>query len=351
MKRAIISGLLLTCLCLFYTNAAGGSKPKAPKKNPVAAAATIKSNPVAVAATALPTSIDYTLEFVTVVRNVYDVNRHREMAGQPMVLGPLNSGAYVDQQGVVTNFDCPMFERADERYTHPTAINNNGTVVGNCASGLFGFLRHRSGELLQYSIPGAQTITSSDINDLNQVVGEMWGPLIPGHSGWYRVKAFLRDPNGNHAVISAPSHSDDVGFPNSLTRTLLLGINNKGWMIGTRTTIFTPSNAQGQWSAFLYSNGVFTTLPAGHIPVDINNDEQILLSVEAGGFAVYDDGHMFKVNNPAGYVWSQINAINDMGQLTGVVRENFIRTQPSDPFPKSFQVLATPVTPAAVAKR
>jgi hypothetical protein len=264
------------------------------------------------------------------------------------VLGPLNSGAYVDRRGAVTNFDCPMFDRPDERYTHPVAINNKGTVVGNCASGLFSFMRWKHGGVAQFSIPGADGMNTDDINDAGETVGGFYNPPLVGHSGWYRFKAFFRLADASHIVIDAPPHADHLGFPNSVTVTSVVGLNNHRRLIGSAVTIFTPSNVEGLKSNFVYSNGVFTALPAGR-PISINNDDQVLMTDDRGGFSVFDDGYVFQINNPVGYRWNQIHSLNDVGQLTGQIIEDRVRTSPSDPPLASFQVLATPVSPAALA--
>jgi hypothetical protein len=287
----------------------------------------------------VPTEINYTVKFVDTVRNINAINRHGELAATPLNGGVNNSGAFVDKKGVVTNFDCIQFDRPEETYTSPVSINNHGQIVGGCASGTFGFVRDRGGKLAQFSVPGADGTTPFGINDHGQVVGERYNPLTPGLSGWYRFKSFLRQADGSITLIEAPPHSDDKGFPHSLTRTEARGINNRGQIVGTYGTIFTPSNEGGLHDAFIYDNGQFKNLPKGLNPMAINNDGQILATREVNGqgdWVIYDDGHIIKINNPAGYVWASISGLNDNGQLVGQVRENVVRSL------KFFRVIATP---------
>jgi hypothetical protein len=285
-----LSVMILAATCLLYTPA----EAKSPKSQ---------------------TAIDYTLEFVEGVQ-VVGMNRHGEIAA---IAG--QRGAFIDNRDKTVEFECPQFDRPDERYTYPTAINNDGTIVGSCASGTFGFVRRKDGQLYQFSIPGADGVQPFGMNDREEIVGEYYTPFpAPNVSGWYRFKSFHRKPDGQVTVIAAPPHPDDLGAPYSLTRTVAYAVNRRGEIVGTYETIFTPSNEPGMWSSFLYSNGQFTDLPRETWPISINNDSQILMRTMTG-FALYDDGHLYTINAPAGFIWVWIDSMNDLGQLTGQVAE------------------------------
>jgi uncharacterized membrane protein len=283
----------------------------------------------------VPTEINYTVEVIDMQR-IAGVNKHREITGT-VGTNIKYRGAFLDRKQQTTSFDCIQFDRSDETNTTPVSINNHGQIVGSCDSGTFGFVRDRGGKLAQFSVPGADGTTPFGINDHGQIVGERYNPLTPGLSGWYRFKSFLRQADGSITLIEAPPHSDDTGFPNSLTRTEARGINNRGQIVGTYGTIFTPSNEGGLHDAFIYDNGQFKNLPKGINPIAINNHGQILASREQGDFVIYDDGQITKINNPPGYVWASISGLNDNGQLVGQVRENVVRSL------KFFRVIATPV--------
>ncbi len=311
MKRVAIG--LLAATCLFYTDAEAGSKKKAPPPPP-------------------PTEISYTIEILDM--QISGLNRHGEMAGFKD-----GKGVFINRKDQSTEFECLSFDRPDERYTAPTFINNDGTIVGSCASGTFGFIRKKGGSLYQFSVPGADGMYPYSMNDREEVVGEYYTPFpAPNVSGWYRFHSFLRKADGQVTIISAPPYPDDLGAPHSLTRTLATGINNRGEIVGTYGTIFTPSNESGMAGSFLYSNGQFTDLPVDIIPHMINNDGVILAyNNKTGGHVIYDDGKVFNIVIPSEYRWTGLRGINDLGQLFGTVSTGVAPTW------KFFNVIATPV--------
>jgi probable HAF family extracellular repeat protein len=143
--------------------------------------------------------------------------------------------------------------------------------------------------------------------------------------------------DGQITIISAPPHPDDVGAPHSLTRTVAYGINNRGQIIGTSETIFTPGNTAGLWSGFFYDNGQFTDLPEQHAwPIAINNDGTILAQRPTGQYVLYDDGKAFTIAIPEPYKWAQIKGLTDKGELFGVVVDISVLPR------KFFNVIATP---------
>jgi hypothetical protein len=321
--KIVLGAALLAATCLVYTNAEGQSKEK-----PEAAIAEAwgwghKTK---------PTEIDFTLEFIDNGLAIVDMNRHGEIAAMDD-----DRGAFVTRQNHIVEFDCLQFSRPDERYTQPTAINNDGTIVGSCASGIFGFIRRKGGTLYQFSIPGTDAMQPLDINDYEDVVGEYVTPFpAPNVSGWYRFKSFLRKADGQITVLSAPPHPDDLGAPHSLTRTLAYGINRRGEIVGIYETIFTPSNTAGLWGAFHYSNGQFTDLPEQAWPVAINNDGTILAQRPTGQYVLYDDNRVYTIGIPEPYKWVWIKGLTDKGELFGIVSDVSV-------FPrKSFNAIATP---------
>jgi probable HAF family extracellular repeat protein len=316
--KIIIGAVFLAATCLFYTNADGQVKNKQVKS----------------------TEIDFTIEIIGNSFNVVDRNRHGEMTGNPASYQQFHMPAvFADRKGVQTEFNCPQFDRPDEQSTYPVAINNDGTVLGSCDSGTFLFVRRRGGHIFQLSVPGADGTTPYAFNDREDIVGEYYTPFpAPGVSGWYRFKSFKRrGADGEITTLSAPPHADDLGAPHSLTRTLAYGINNRGQIIGTSETIFTPSNEVGMSSAFLYDNGQFTKLPQGLSPQAINNDGTILaIQTSTGQFVLYDDGKVYTIALPEPYKWQWIKGLTDKGELFGTAR---IGQFPTAQF---FQVIATP---------
>jgi probable HAF family extracellular repeat protein len=320
--KALIGCVIVAATCLFYTNADGQVKETA---DTWGWGHKVK-----------PTEIDFTVEIIDDVAILAGVNRHREIAGT--VGGPNEHRAvFVSRQDKMVMFDCLFFE-GNENSTTPTGINNDGTEVGVCGSGTFNFVRRKGGSLYQFSVPGADQVVSRGVNDREEILVEYWMPFQPGqNSGFYRLHNAIRLTDGGYQEIKAPSHPDDLGFPRSLTRTNALGINNRRQVVGTYSTIFTPSNEAGQWSSFLYDNGQFTDLGQDFIPVAINNDGTILAQRTNGQFVLYDDGLIFTIAIPEPYKWNRITGLTDKGELYGVVRTG---DRPSNL--KFFNAIASP---------
>jgi uncharacterized membrane protein len=138
----------------------------------------------------------------------------------------------------------------------------HATVVGWCSSGTFSFVRTKNGELFQFSVLGADQTNAFAINDNGQIVGQYINPFAaPGLSGVTRFHSFLRSPEGQYSEVAAPPHADDVGFTDSLTRTVVSGINNLGEIIGYSETVFTPSNIGGISAAYITDAGEFWPFP------------------------------------------------------------------------------------------
>lgn len=300
-------------------------------------------------------SFDYTVEIITNVSNVAGLNKHGELAALPLnpQLGSY-PGVLVDRKGNLNEFRCLVFDRPDERETLPTALNNLGTVTGGCSSGGTSFVRTRDGNLFQFSVPGADQTNAWAINDHGAIVGEYITPFAaPGLSGWTRVHSFLRTPAGQYTDINAIPHPDDVGLPDSLTRTWVGGINNRGQIVGTYSTIFLADNSAGMSGAFLYDNSNFTNIDIpgadNTIPLAINNHGLILLQADTielspvRGFYLYDDGRLYRIGDPPGWRWTGVEGLNDRGQLFGRVIQNGTGGGFPNPPPVIRQVIATPV--------
>jgi probable HAF family extracellular repeat protein len=319
--KIIIGAVFLAATCLFYTNADGQVKETA---DAWGWGHKVK-----------PTEIDFTVEIINSgIAELAGVNRHGEITGV-VASGTQYRAAFVNRQDRMTVFDCLQFDRPDETSTWPTAINNDGTILGGCGS--WGFVRRKGGALYQFSVPGADSTTPYGMNDREDVVGEFNAPSPFSHlSGWYRAHSFLRKADGQVTTLAAPPLPDDLGFPHSLTRTVAAGINNRGQIVGTSSTIFTPSNEGGLWKAFLYDNGQFTDLPEQAGPIAINNDGTILAQRPTGQYVLYDDGRVYTIALPDEYKWSWIAGLTDKGELFGKVRTGSGATL------RHFDVIATP---------
>jgi hypothetical protein len=304
--KTVIGAVFLAATCLFYTNADGQVKETA---DAWGWGHKVK-----------PTEMDFTVEILNHgLQDLVGVNRHGEITGV-MLSGGQERAVFVNKQDQMVMFDCLMFGTS-EPSTVPAAINNDGTTASSCG-GPFTYVRRKGGTGYQFSVPGASAAWPVAMNDGEDVVGEYFTPFTPTmNSGWYRFHSFLRRAkDGQVTIISAPPHADDLGAPRSLTRTVVVGINNRLKAVGCSSTIFTPSNEDGMWSCFVWSNGQFTTLPSDLIPRAINNDDTILAQKTNGQYVLYDDDKVYTIALPEPYKWNRILGITDKGELFGQVR-------------------------------
>jgi uncharacterized membrane protein len=263
------------------------TKPENPGKKPPAAS-----------------EINYTVTEVFPLQGKFiaAVNRSRELA----LIGDF-AGSFVDKKRKVTDFECAVFsDGATQRLTTPSGINNHGDIVGFCHDDLgllqTGFLRSKNGSLFQFTAPGSKSTVANGINDFGQIVGRS-----SGDSGAF---SFIRS-------------SDGTRYQNILPPTIealveAVAINNSLKVLGHY------SDSTGQ-HAFLWDNGQFTELRVpgssdGNDARQLNNNDQVLISATVDGVAayyLYTDGNYLRINNPEGYTWQSVNALNDNGELTG----------------------------------
>jgi probable HAF family extracellular repeat protein len=328
-------GLSLAATCAFYTLA------------PVDGSADSKKKPSA-------ESISYDIEILP-RRTVKDLNNKEELAVQGGEAdGSSSVGIFVHRKGEV-RFQCiPDYPIPHIRDTYVESINNHGAITGHCGTldGLSqGFIRDAKGRIRTFRFPDADFTDPRGINDHEQVTGLYLTPFVPGRSGFFRLHSFIWTKGHFQTIDVAAPHPDDLGIANPLTITMAEGINNKGQVVGTYRTVNALTNDGGASHAFLYDNGQFTDISIPGVPsaeaVDINNNGQILLATPSATgpiAALYleDDGHIFRINNPPGFLWVRIDGMNDKGQLVGGIREDR-EFRPDDP-PLFFFVLATPIS-------
>jgi probable HAF family extracellular repeat protein len=190
---------------------------------------------------------------------------------------------------------------------------------------------------------GGQGSGAYGINNTGQVVGET--ATIPGS---YITRAFLYS-NGTMTDLGTLGGTTSWAY----------GINNTGQVVGYAST----AGAAGH--AFLYSNGVMSDLGTlggtSSQALGINNNGQVVgWAYTAGGAArdafVYSGGSLLDLNKQlspgsgSGWILSDANAINDLGQIVGtgtfngVLRAYLLTGTPTPPPPPPPSV---PV-PAAV---
>jgi hypothetical protein len=326
LTKAVFTFVLaLAATCLFYTDAgAGGKKVRT-----------------------LATTIDYTFEVLELPGGVgaVDFNDKDEFAGWLMAAPDRRAGALIDRKDAVSTFQC------GSQTTIVRAMNNKGTITGDCEDGT-AFLRQRDGRLVNFQLPcptgvdcrrhGMPQMSPWNINDQGDVVGHYFNP--PRFHG-QRPYTFLYKGGKFLDPLDAPPLPDHVGGDVTINHTAMIGINNRGQKIGYNQTIFLATNQVGQTLWWIEDNGQYTPLPGVVYAEKINNDAQIIVKVqgEENGYSLWDDGRLYKLTLPAGWLWTELWSINDRGQLLGTIHENKEN-------PVHYQVIATPVTPSAAAR-
>jgi probable HAF family extracellular repeat protein len=250
-----------------------------------------------------PTEINYTVTevFPLVDRFIGAFNRSRELA----LIGDF-AGSFVDKKRKVTDFECAAFsDGATQRFTTPLGINNRGDIVGFCHDDLdeleTGFLRSKSGTLIQFKALGSTSTVAWGVNDFGEIVGQS-----SGISGAF---SFIRSSNDQYQNISPPTIEALVEA---------VAINNSLKVVGH----YSDTNGR---HAFLWDNGQFTELKVpgatGNSDVrQLNNNDEALMFATVDGVAayyLYTDGNYLRINSPDGYTWQSVNALNDNGDLAG----------------------------------
>jgi hypothetical protein len=145
--------------------------------------------------------------FLTDVRAIND---SRLIAGY-YILSSLAHGFFLSGNAY-TDFNIP-----DALNTYIDCLNNAGDVAGSVdfISGNQGYI-NVDGNVTLFAPPGAVTVGSFGINNLNQIAGDYVDTSSLTHG-------FFRNSDG---TFIAP-----IDYPGS-TQTILFGINDKGWMVG-----------------------------------------------------------------------------------------------------------------------
>jgi probable HAF family extracellular repeat protein len=291
MKKIATTALLVFALLIAQIGQAQtvttAAKPESPAKKP-----------------SPPTEINYTVTeaFPLEDRFIGALNRSGELA----LIGDF-AASFVDKKRKVTDFECLIFSNsgAVDHFTTPLGINNNGDIVGFCHDNVgpieTGFLRSKSGSLSQFTAPGATSTVANGVNDFGQIVGQS-----SGISGTF---SFIRSPDGTQYQNILP--------PTTEALVQAVAINNSLKVVGH----FTDNSGQ---HAFLWDNGQFTELRvpgASNSNVrQLNNNDQALMFATVAGIGshyLYSDGNYLRINNPEGYTWQNVIALNDDGELAG----------------------------------
>jgi hypothetical protein len=273
--------------------------------------------------------------------------------GQGTRVGGLNAlGAVAGSVRDSNNFDSPFVRDPEGNFftiSFPNfgggngeAINLWGAMVGNFLklnedqSVLFhyhGFIRNPNGSLTFFDPPGSQEtdIPTNSINDLGAITGDYW--LCSADLSSCAVHGFVRTPSGKYITFDAPGAGPD-GYAGG--GTYPQGINNLGEVSGYY------GDANSVYHGFVRSaDGRVTTFDVpttctgtsnpppdcagnGTFPANVNVLGRVVGSYygEDGnphGFWRDADGSITRFDAPGANYFTVPGAINDWGQITGIV--------------------------------
>jgi probable HAF family extracellular repeat protein len=204
------------------------------------------------------------------------------------------------KDNVFTSFSVPA---ASFNSTAAFGINNTGEIVGtfNDSSLVPHAFLDNNGVVTMIDVPGGAFPVPQGINDIGQIVGSFQSPQA--------VTLGFLDTNGVFTTIDVPGSALSI----------VLGINNAGQMVGEF------ANSAGT-HGFLDAHGVFNTI---NVPeaIDtqadaINNAGQIVGTYTDSNFVqhafLYNNGVFTTINflGPSG-ISTYANGINDRGQIVG----------------------------------
>jgi hypothetical protein len=239
--------------------------------------------------------------------------------------------------------------------TLPTALNDNGAIVGTLSSGTgtsfhtTGFL-FSGGQFTHFRFPGSANTSPHDMNKNGVIVGafEVTGgsgqrafQVHAGNFSEVKIPGFPNAPavaqgvndlgdivgafNGNGTDFGFLLHQGKlttISFPGATGGTFPSSINNQGVVVGTYSVNEQRTGVQG----FMWKNGAFTNIqfPGADatFPVKISNNGDIVGTyVESGTLVIhgfsFENGRYTTINRP-GFNETQIVALNGFDNVLGV---------------------------------
>ena len=238
--------------------------------------------------------------------------------------------------------------------TSPTALNDNGAIVGSLSSGsganfhTIGFL-FSGGKFAPFRFPGSADTFPNDMNRNGVIVGTFrsangQGGSFMVHNGVFKQVILPGFPNASAVAIGVNDLGDIVGvftrngsnvgfllhqgkltiisFPGAASGTFPSSINNQGVIVGHYLTGEQRDGAHG----FMWKNGAFTNIDfpgaVATFPIKISNNGDIVGTYIDGpqlehGFS-FDKGRYSTIDRPEpGFQDTQIVAVNSFDNVLG----------------------------------
>lgn len=237
--------------------------------------------------------------------------------------------------------------------TSPSALNDNGAIVGSLSSGsgatfhTIGFL-FSAGNFTHFRFPGSADTFANDMNKNGVIVGTFSGASGSGsfmvHNGVFQRVTLPGFPNAFTVANGVNDLGDIVGvftrngsnvgfllhqgkltiisFPGAAGGTFPSSINNQGVVVGT---FFTGEQRDGR-HGFMWKNGAFTNVefPGADatFPTKISNNGDIVGTyidpvLDEHGFS-FDKGRYSTIDRAEpGFQDTQIIAVNSFDNILG----------------------------------
>lgn len=237
--------------------------------------------------------------------------------------------------------------------TTPSAINDNGAIVGSLSSGsganfhTIGFL-FSNGNFARFRFPGSTDTFPHDMNKNGVIVGSFDVTGGNGqrafmvHAGVFHQVTIPGFPNAPAVAMGVNDLGDIVGqfngngsdfgfllhqgkltiisFPGATGGTFPSSINNQGVIVGN---YFTSEQRDGS-HGFMWKNGAFTNIEfpgaVATFPVKISNNGDVVGTYIDSpqfehGFS-FDQGRYTAIDRP-GFADTQISAVNSFDNILG----------------------------------
>jgi hypothetical protein len=198
--------------------------------------------------------------------------------------------------------------------TWGSSINGSMRVTGYCTGGAF--VRHPNGTVTMLTALGESAIGFNMSSD-GWSTGQYCTPNGPPDFGCTLHGYSWRGDVG-YQLIDFPGN---IHGPGIKTRSMLIARNKNGKILGFYTTSLVD-NTVLEDGYFIYDNGFFDTTTFSDPAIfltDYNDDDQTIV-YKNGHLQLYDDGNLYDIVLPAGWILQDLGGINNLSppQFVGI---------------------------------